>query len=158
MSQQQIDPTKLKRKKTGETEEVEEKEKAVAITAGTIEKIADLAFNASRDKIREVTVIDRMQGRMFPLLDVIHQLFGHCLEIATYRQDPKNYAVLFERKFPKPPDVVDEFMYRTAQWQKSVQGTNLTKMIDIVLAETETRGVEEEGIGGHKDLWGDERP
>ena len=44
--------------------------------------------------------------------------------------------------------LIDEFTYRTAQWQKSVQGKNLERAIDLALAETETKtGLEDDFTG-----------
>jgi len=47
---------------------------------------------------------------------------------------------------PIPPNLLDELIFRTAQWQKSVAGKNLERATDIALAETEVRGAEEEDV------------
>ena len=119
-------------------------EEETAAVSSPIDKIVDLAFNPSRDKIREVTIIDRIQGRMFPQLDMINFMRSYCLEIANYRQSPENYKALFGKSRPVPPEPLDELLYRTAQWQKSVGGRNLEKLTDIALAETETKAGEDE--------------
>lgn len=138
-----IDPKKLTRtgKKEAVAETTEEKDKPVSSPVGMA---IDLAFNPTRDKIREVTVIDRMQGRLFPQLDMINYMRGYVLEIAYYREDAENYKRLYNREMPKPPEPLDEFMFRTAQWQKSVEGTNLNKITDIALAETEVSADKDE--------------
>lgn len=116
-----------------------------SVSAGPIDKVIELAFNPSREKIREVTIIDRMQGRLFPLMDTTDALFLDCIKIAAYRQSPEMYEESFKEKRPAPLfDIMGELMYRTAQWQKSVAGKNLERATDIALAETETRGPEDD--------------
>jgi len=132
-----IDPAKLKRSKS--ITEEENKEESTSVSAGPIDKALELAFNPSRDKIREVTIIDRMQGRLLPLLDVINRAWEEVIEIATYRQDSKRYAGIYGQEKPVPKNLMEEYMYRLAQWQKSVDGTNLGKITDIALAEMETK-------------------
>lgn len=125
----------------------EEAEKAAAraaqresesVSAGAIDRVIDLAFNPSRDKLREVTIIDRMQGRTFPLMDTMNAMFLECVKIAVYRQSPELYVTVFEEECPSPVfDATGELLHRTAQWQKSVAGKNLERATDIALAETE---------------------
>jgi hypothetical protein len=115
-----------------------------AISAGAVERVIDLAFNPSRDKLREVTIIDRMQGRTFPLIDTMNGLFLECVKIAAYRESPGTYEATFEESHPPIVfDVMGEYLMRTAQWQKSIAGKNLERATDIALAETE-KGTEEE--------------
>jgi len=144
-----IDTARLKRVKPSksvaeEEEEVVERTTPASVSAGPVDKVIELAFNPSRDKIREVTIIDRMQGRLFPIMDAMNTLFGNCLEIAMYRQSRADYRAAYGRIKPKPLDIMDELMFRTAQWQKSVAGKNLERATDIALAETETREPENE--------------
>ena len=146
-----VDTTRLKRTKPDVDEEVEERE--VKVSAGSIDKVIDLAFNPTRDKIREVTIIDRVQGRLFPQLDMINYLRHYCLEIAQYRQSPEDYKTLYKKPMPVPPEPLDEFLFRTAQWQKSVAGKNLEKITDIALAETEGRAGEDEQELERADAW-----
>ena len=127
-------------KKVEEPKESEE----VKVSAGAVDKDIDLAFNPTRDKIREVTVIDRIQGRLFPQLDMINLGRAYVLEIALYRQDKERYAREFDRDRPTPPNLLEEFIFRTAQWSKSIAGKNLERAIDIALAETEAKAGEEE--------------
>ena len=125
-----------------------------SVSAGPIERVIELTFNPSRDKIREMTVVDRMQGRFFPQLDMINAGRGYILEIAAYRQNPKLYQQVFSRERPVSPNLLDEFIYRTAQWQKSINARNLEKAVEIALAEVETRGESDEGEGlGSADAW-----
>lgn len=132
----------LTRKKSDEGDEVG-KDEDVKVSS-PIEKALDLAFNPTREKIREVTIIDRIQGRVFPLLDMINTGREFILEVALYRQDAGAYKKKFEQPMPVSPNLLDEFIYRTAQWQKSVAGKNLERITDIALAETEVRGAEED--------------
>jgi len=116
-----------------------------AVSAGAVDKVIDLAFNPSRDKLREVTIIDRMQGRMFPLIDTMNNLFLDCVKIAAYRESPETYEGIFEETHPPIVfDVMGEYLVRAAQWQKSVAGKNLERATDIALAETEKSTEEED--------------
>lgn len=110
------------------------------VSQGPIDKVIELAFNPSREKIREVTIIDRLQGRLFPIMDTMNALYRNCIEVATYRQSKEFYQQYYKRERPQPMDIMDDMMYRVAQWQKSVAGRNLEKATDIALAETETQG------------------
>lgn len=122
-----------------------------SVSAGPIDKVIDLAFNPSRDKIREVTSIDRIQGRLLPQLDIIDMMWQYIVEISAFRQDADVYATTYKRKRPLQPNLIEEFTYRTAQWQKSIQGMNLKSAIDLALAETETRSNREEDMfSGHE--------
>ncbi len=146
-----IDPARLKRDRP--PPDLEEEPKPPKVSAGAVDKVIDLAFNPSRDKIREVTIIDRMQGRLLPQLDMIGTMWQYVIEVATYRMSSVIYKQQFKRERPIPPNPIEEFIYRTAQWQKSVAGKNLERATDIALAETETRGDEDNGIGGNEDAW-----
>lgn len=121
-----------------------------SVSAGAVAKVVDYTFNPSRDKIREVTIVDRIQGRLFPQLDMVNMMRNYCIEIASFREDPAHYEKTYKRKDPKQPDAIDELVYRTSQWQKSIGGKNMQSAVDIALAETETQGSEqEEPLGGH---------
>jgi len=144
MMPQKIDKSKLnltRKKPDDEGTEVEDEEPKVS---SPIDKVIDLAFNPSRDKIREVTIIDRIQGRLFPQLDMINLGRRYCIEVAYYRQDKELFKKVFEKDCPIQPDLIDEFQYRTAQWQKSIAGKNLERAIDLALAETEAKVGDEE--------------
>jgi len=148
------DSERFKRKKRDEDEE-EEGKKEEPISS-PIDRVIDLAFNPSRDKIREVTIVDRIQGRLFPLLDVINAGQQYILEIAVYRQSADAYKKIFKQSRPIAPNFLDELMFRTAQWQKSVAGKNLERAIDIALAETETRTADEgDPFGGGREAYSD---
>ena len=133
----------LKRKKTTKDKDKTD-EKEVAVSAGAVDKVVDLAFNPSREKIPEMTVIDRIQARLLPQLNLISLQWEHTLEVAVYRQDSNEYERLFNQKRPVASNLLEEYMYRVAQWQKSVAGTNLKEAINIALAETEAKAGEEE--------------
>ncbi len=124
------------------------------ITSGSVDHIVDLLLNPSRDKIREVTVVDRFQGRMFPQMDMCGALMHYVLEVAMYREDSALYRKLYQRKHPIPPDLHDEFLYRTAQWQKSINAKNLDAGMSLAQAEVESRA-EDDGMGGNRDPYAD---
>ena len=131
----------------------EDTAKPISVSAGTVDKVIDLAFNPTREKIREVTVVDRLQGRLFPQLDMINMLRHYCLEVAEYRQNKELYRLRYGRDKPVIPDALDEYLYRTAQWQKSIEGKNLEKATDIALAETEAKAITEDTRGLDGDFW-----
>lgn len=145
-TESKMDPDRLKRDNPPRRGEAEPEPPSVS--AGPVDRVIELAFNPSREKIREVTIIDRMQGRLFPQLDMVNMMLHYCLEVAYYRQDALAYQQVFGKDIPEQPDPLDEFMFRTAQWQKSVAGKNLERATDIALAETEARSEEVEGLGG----------
>jgi hypothetical protein len=148
-----IDPARIRRSRPPDREE-DEVPQPKPVSAGPIEKVIDLAYNPSREKIREMTVIDRWQARLFPILDTVNTMYNQCIEIALYRQSKDNYNDLFKRRRPLQTDIIDELLYRTAQWQKSREGKNLQSATDLALAETETSG-QEEGIPSGGDAWKD---
>lgn len=122
-----------------------------AVSAGPVDKVIELAFNPSREKLREVTIIDRMQGRTFPLIDTMSSLFLDCIKVAAYRQSPTNYQEVFEEIQPPPLyDIMGEYLFRAAQWQKSIAGKNLERATDIALAETEKSTEEEDQYAAGK--------
>jgi len=123
-----------------------------------VDKVVDYAFNPSREKIREMTIIDKMQGRLFPLLDMIEAARVYIMEVAMFRYDRVAYIAAHPNApMPKPPALIDEFMFRTAQWSKSIYGKNLERATDIALAETEMKGGEEDddGSGQADKVWKD---
>ncbi len=150
-----IDPDKLKRKKVDDEEEEVTSTEPTSVSAGPVDKVIELAFNPSREKIREVTIIDRLQGRLFPLLDMINTGRQYIIEVALYRQDKDAYFKEFKKKKPIPPNLLDEYIFRAAQWQKSVGGKNLERATDIALAETEVKGGEEDIYAPVRDPYED---
>src|SRR3990172_12086863 len=119
-----------------------------SVNAGSVDKVTDMMLNPSRDAIRGMTIIDRIQGRTFPLMDMVRYGVHYILEIAEYRQDKERYKEKYDRDRPEQPELSEEFMFRTAQWQKSVNGTNLTRASEIALAEKESQSDEEDYGGG----------
>ncbi len=150
LTPKQIDTSKMNLKRASKVRQEDELPElpTPSVSAGPIDKVIELAFNPTRDKIREVTIIDRMQGRLFPVMDALNSLFINCIEVATYRQDKRAYASLFHKLQPAQINIAEEMMYRIAQWQKSVGGKNLEKAADIALAETETRSGDESDAMG----------
>ena len=151
-----IDPKKVSKTTRADKVEDEKEEEFTPVSAGPIDKLLELLYNPSRDKIREVTIIDRLQGRFFPQLDMISMGRKYCLEVALYRQNREYYRKIFKKDCPVPPDLIDELQFRTAQWQKSVAGKSFERGIDLALAEQEAKMPEEgEGRFG-ADLYRDE--
>ena len=111
------------------------------MSQGPIDKVIELAFNPSRDKIREVTVVDRLQARYFPQLDMLDNIWDYIIATAEYRMKQwyagRNEEPTIDEEMPNPPEPMKEFIYRVAQWQKSVAGKNLDRATDIALAEVE---------------------
>ena len=142
-----VDTSRLTKK---EKIEIEEEKEPKSVSDSPIGKAIDLAFNPTREKIREVTIIDKHQARLLPTLDVLNLAWLEVIEIACFRQDSGDYERLFKKKKPKPSNLIDEYMYRVAQWQKSEKGENLNKITDIALAETETRGEDDGTIDADK--------
>lgn len=140
-----IDKAVIKRRKPEDSDGEQAPQRLPPLTQGAIDRIIDLAFNPSRDKIREVTSIDRIQGKLLPQLDLVNTMWDYTIQIAEFRQDSDYYKKTYKRKQPSLPDLVSEFIYRTAQWQKSVQAMNLKSAVDLALAETEARAGEREG-------------
>ena len=146
-----ISAEKLRRSKPVE-DKGEEPEQEVKVSAGAIDKVIDYAFNPTREKIREMTIIDRLQARLLPQLDLISVQWQYTIEIALYRQDSNEYEKLYGKKMPIPPDLLEVYMYRVAQWQKSREGKNLDRAIDLALAETEAKAGEDD-FGGKADKY-----
>jgi len=144
---------KVTRTKEKEVEE-KEKQEPVSVSAGVIERIADYAFNATREKIREMTSINRMQAMLLPQLDLVGQAWRELIEIVIYRQDSIAYLKLFKQKQPIPFDPIDEYIYRFAQWSKSRDAMNLKSAMDLALAEVEAEAGEK-GLPGGADVWED---
>lgn len=146
-----IDPEIARRRKAQQEQRIKVAKKAepVSVSAGPVEKGMELAFNPTREKIREVTIIDSIQAKLLPLLDVTNKVFQYELKVALYRYDINAYHELYpEEDFPAQPDVIDDLLYRTAQWQKSRGGKNLERITDIALAQVESQADNEErGIG-----------
>lgn len=154
-TQSQIDVSKLKRVKPEKGED-RHNGKEPGVSSGPVGEVLSYVFNPTREKIREVTRIDPIQGKLLPQLDLNHLMWQYLIEVALYRQNPKEYAELFGREKPETPDLIGEFTYRTAQWQKSIGGKNMDAGIDIALAEMEGKAGEEEEKYNDKGLFGDQ--
>jgi hypothetical protein len=90
---------------------------------------------------------------LLPQLDIIDDEWQYVFEIAYYRQDRNNYETMFKKEKPVQPNHISNFIYRTAQWNKSVAGKNLERAIDLALAETEAKPADDEDIAGGIDAW-----
>lgn len=129
--------------------------KSLAVSAGVVgPRIVDFVFNPTREKIREVTVVNQLEAQLLPQIDVLDTMWQYVIEVALFRQDADEYERIFGQKRPIPPNPIGDWVFRKAQWNKSIGGKNLQSGIDITLAETEARTGDEEGIVGG-DAWKD---
>lgn len=147
-----IDKKNLKRKKTKTDEDGENEEQKT--TAGAIERLVDYAFNPSDEKLREMTVINRMEGMLLPIVDILGTERQNILDIVSYRYDPTAFEKIARKKYPESPDLVALFVKRKAQWNKSIEGRNLKEAINVTLADIEVRSGEEDMFGNEPDIRG----
>lgn len=145
-----IDPAKLRRNQP--PAESKPKFEPENVSAGAIDRVLDFTFNPSREKIREVTYIDRIQARLLPQLDIVDVMWQYVFEVALFRQDATEYERVFGKERPIPPNLIEEFTHRLAQWQKSIGGMNWKSAVDITLAEQEAKAGTEIEPGG-ADAW-----
>ena len=124
-----------------------------SVSAGPVDRVIELAFNPSREMIPGVTIIDRLQGRLLPQLSLVAMQWQYAIEVATYRQDSNKYVELYHKPVPVPYNLIEEYMYSVALWQKSIGGKNLERATDIALAETERQGDDDGGEGAGGDAW-----
>ncbi len=142
-----LNPVELRRNKPIDSGKKQD-EAPISVSQGPVKGVAEYILNPTRDKIREVTVVSEWQGRLLPPLDVFDMMWHYVIEIAAYRQDSVAYKAVFKKDRPIPPNPIDEFTYRTAQWQKSVRGKGLQGGMDLSLAEMESKNQGDEPIGG----------
>src|SRR4030043_641351 len=102
-----IDPEKVDLRRSQKAKSTEPEEEKVSKVSDAVGKIIDLVGNPSREKIREVTSIDRVQGRLLPQLDIIDMMWRYLIEIASFRQDADEYEKVFKKKRPVPPSIID---------------------------------------------------
>ena len=142
-----LDPARLKRN----LPKVIPKAETPGVSQSSVGKIADMTLNPTREKIREVTVVDIIQGHLFPILDTLNTEWDYILKISMFRQNKDAYAELYpDAPVPVSPDTVDNFTYRTAQWQKSIRGRGLEHAVDLAKSQQESEGDEN---GGSSDGW-----
>lgn len=143
----------LMRNKPSREAEKPKVDENVKVSAGPVDRVVDAIVNPTREKIRELTSVDRIQGRLFPQLDMLNLMRKYCLSVAAFREDPEGWQQDHQGfDSPLSPDAVDELIYRTAQWQKSIGGSAVKSLTDIALAEVETRAQEqEEPLSGNFD-------
>lgn len=118
-------------------------------------QIASLALNPAKNKLKEFTYITRYQASLFPLLDTIIMGRKYVLEVAEFLMNPDAYKKLAKREkrplIPAMPDLASELLYSTAQWQKSIKGSNLEHASDFIIAEIEKEKVDGSLDGLDKD-------
>jgi hypothetical protein len=121
------------------------------VAQSPVGKIADYLLNPTREKIREVTVVDIIQGHLFPILDTLNAEWNYVFQVAMYRQNKDVYAEMFPHEpVPISPDTIDNFTYRTAQWQKSIRGRGMDNGVDLAKSQQESEG---DMDGGSSDGW-----
>jgi len=152
-----IDPEKLKTKpKRGEEEGDEEPQEPKPIAQSIGNRAIDLAYNPEWEALRSVTVIDYMQGRLFPIIDMILSGQQYLMEVVTYRNSREDYYRLYRKGKPKTPPqmpaLLEELLKRTAQWQKSVKGTALDKLTLLAQTEIEAQAGKDE-LSAAEDIW-----
>ena len=154
MQEHETKPKGLNLKREGKPlveEEIEPKPRAVS--AGAVDKIADYLCNPNDETFREVTFIDRQQGRLLPLVDIIDEGLQYMMESILYRHNSTEYGKIFERNQPIPPNLLHSLVFRTAQWQKSVDGRNFKELKELGLTELEARTMDDERGYSSRDDW-----
>jgi len=147
----------LKRRRS-QAEEEEPGKPKMAVSTAVMDRIADVLVAPSGDILPSFTVIDKFQGRLFPLIDMINVIWDDILQIAQYRQDKEEYKKIYKKAKPVSLNWLAGLLTSTAVWQKSIGGMNLRSLGQLALAETEARaGDEGEGFGGG-DIWEKDEP
>jgi len=124
-------------------------EEVAGLAAGEIKSLLAAVYNPTRESIRGFTIVDRIQGRLLPQLDVLALMWDYVEEIAMYRYDWKKYEDAHpDEPVPKVPNLIEEFTYKTALWQRSVGGKAMERGIDLSLAEIESGGNEDQDYYG----------
>ena len=119
------------------------------LAAGDIKSLLAAVYNPPRESIRGFTIVDRIQGRLLPQLDVLSLMWDYVEDIAAYRFDWRKYEENHpDSLIPKVPNLIEEFTYKTALWQRSVGGKAMERGIDLSLAEIESGGNEEQDYYG----------
>ncbi len=123
------------------------RDESVKVSAGPVDKIVDMVFNPSQEKMLEFTVLDRNQTRLIPQLGIIDEMWEYCIEVATCRYDHAAYMKAYRPTgdAPVPKNLMQKFVFMLAQCQKSLNGQNLKSAIDLALADVETRSNQEGG-------------
>jgi len=138
----------LKRNRPAKDEESEPI--PLPVSAGPVDKIVDMVFNPSQEKMLEFTVLDRNQARLIPQLGIIDGVWEYTIEVAFFRYSSELYKSSFKKERPSQENLMKRFIFLTAQCQKSLQGQNLKSAIDLALADVETRGQEGDELLGDR--------
>lgn len=123
-------------------------------------KIATLSLSPERGKMKEFTYISRFQATLFPLLDTIIRARKYILEVALYMEDPKAYEKEMKKQGlpiqPIIPDLAEELLYSTSQWQRSVGKDDnlLSRSFDLAIADIQSQAGKD--MFGTADSWSEE--
>ena len=118
---------------------VKKVEEERSLAAGDIKSLLAAVYNPTRESIRGFTIVDRIQGRLLPQLDVLALMWAYVEDIAAYRFDWRKYGEEHpDDPVPRVPNLIEEFTYKTALWQRSVGGKAMERGIDLSLAEIES--------------------
>lgn len=142
--------TELNLKRSGRGKPQPEERKAPApVSAGPVDKVIDMVFNPADNKILEFTSLDRNQVKLIPQLGIINDVWEHCIKIAEFREDALSYAVKYKETQPAQANLMDRFIFLTAQCQRSLNGLNMKSAIDLALAEKQAEQEKLEDSLGH---------
>jgi hypothetical protein len=125
-------------------EESKKKEEPTPVSAGPVDKIAEVLINPSDEKMLEFTDLDRNQVTLIPQLGIIDDMWQYLYEIVEHRQDPEIYAVKYERPIPELANPMKRFVYLIAQCRRSLGGKTQRALVDLALADIDARNREEE--------------
>lgn len=136
---------KLKEKAQQADERVERTEpEPMPVSAGPIDKVVDMVFNASREKELEFTNLDRNQVRLIPQLVIEDLMWDYCEGIMWWRYDRDKYEQIYKTDTPPTTgNLIKEFVHLTAQCNKSLEGKNMQSAIDVTLADIEREAYSE---------------
>lgn len=143
-------------KRSSKQKQDDEEKQPPPVSKGTAGKVLDIIYNATPEKEREVTVIDRIQGRLLPQLDLVNAIWEYVIALAEYREGSRGKyqivdgeLVIPEAKTPEKVNLITDYIHRLAQWQKSVGGASQKGALDLALAEIESQREDEgETLGG----------
>lgn len=122
-------------------------------------QIADTLLNTSRDRAKEFTYITRYQAILFPLLDTVIVGKNHIIAIAEYMEgkaqglSEAKLKALY-KKASEIPDLAEQLLYSTTQWNKSIGGAHIKRSFD--LAETDLTNKDEPDLMGGFDYQDEE--
>ena len=113
------------------------------VSAGPVDRLVDVMVNPVADKLLEFTDLDHNQVTLIPQLAIIDKVWEYCYEIAVFRQDSVVYKQRYKQEHPVLSNLMRDFVFKLAQCRRSLGGKTLKSLVDLVLADLETRNNEE---------------